>query len=92
MSQPAKYSKPGMRAKSRRPIRTRHQHNAQTKAMQMTRKQAVNEIMQLLNVDLASPQALALVDLFHIQAEELSEAGLTYERLKSLERRCLHFI
>jgi hypothetical protein len=35
------------------------------------------------------PDVLRLIGLFHIEPEELSEAGLPYESLKALEKYAL---
>jgi hypothetical protein len=35
------------------------------------------------------PDVLRLIELFHIEPEELSEAGLPYESLKALEKYAL---
>jgi hypothetical protein len=36
-------------------------------------------------------EALQLIALFHLDAEELAEAGVGYELLKALERRSAFF-
>jgi hypothetical protein len=54
----------------------------------MSRQQAIHRIRRLLQRSAASTQAEQLISLFNIQPEELSEAGVPFEVLKSLERRC----
>ncbi len=52
----------------------------------MTREEAVSSIFKIFNTK-NSPNynnALDLISLFGISAEELSEAGLSYENLKAL--------
>ncbi len=52
----------------------------------MTRDKAVNKILSLY--ESKSPnynKAIETISLFGITAEELSEAGLSYENLKALE-------
>lgn len=55
----------------------------------MSRQQAVNWIQTYLEWSDAHPEALRLIELFNIEPEELTEAGLSYESLKSLERHAL---
>lgn len=58
----------------------------------MTRETAVSEITKLLNNDTKKKnkykkdykEALCAISLFGISAEELSEAGISYEDLKAL--------
>lgn len=55
----------------------------------LSRQAAIGYIQkQVDSLDLDS-QALRLIELFNIDAEELAEAGLAYEQLKALERRFL---
>ncbi len=52
----------------------------------ITREEAISNIYKILNTK-TSPNystALDLISLFGISAEELSEAGLSYENLKAL--------
>lgn len=55
----------------------------------MSREQAVNWVQTYLELSDAHPEALRLIELFHIEPEELTEAGLSYESLKTLERHAL---
>ncbi len=53
----------------------------------MTRGEAINNIFRLFKKDSKADykDALDLISLFGISAEELSEAGMSYEYLKALE-------
>lgn len=55
----------------------------------LSRHQAISRIQDHLALSDLHPEALRLIELFHIVPEELTEAGLSYESLKSLERRAL---
>ncbi len=55
----------------------------------MSRNQAIAQVQDQLALSEVHPQALRLIELFHIEPEELSEAGLSYESLKALERHAL---
>lgn len=55
----------------------------------MSRNQALADIQTYLNLSDIHPYALRLIELFNIVPEELSEAGLSYESLKTLEQRAL---
>lgn len=54
----------------------------------MTREEAVNNIFKALNKKsnyLDYKKAMDTISLFGLSAEELSEAGVSYENLKALE-------
>lgn len=53
----------------------------------MTREAAINNIFELFKKDTDSDykDAIDLISLFGISAEELSEAGMSYEYLRALE-------
>ena len=53
----------------------------------ISRHQAISRIQEHLDAVGLHPEALRLIQLFNIDAEELSEAGLSYESLKALEQR-----
>jgi hypothetical protein len=53
--------------------------------LKMTRNEALNHVNDELNVDPSSMEAKKLITLFGLKAEELSEAGITYEILRSLD-------
>lgn len=57
--------------------------------MHLSREQAIAQVQDQLTLSDVHPQALRLIELFHIEPEELSEAGLPYESLKALERHAL---
>lgn len=50
----------------------------------MSRKQAVEEIIERINSSDFGPDTKDIIGLFGISAEELSEAGASYEDLKAL--------
>lgn len=55
-------------------------------SLYMTRESAVNEVFNLLcEKTLPKVKAQDLITLFGLSAEELSEAGVSYENLKALE-------
>ena len=39
--------------------------------------------------NIGDQSSLQLIDLFQLSAEELTEAGMTYETLKLLQKQCL---
>ena len=53
--------------------------------MQLTRQDAVKIVMEEIEKNPASANAKKLISLFGISAEELSESGMTYEVLRSLD-------
>lgn len=53
--------------------------------LRITRQEALNLASQELYTDPSSPAARKLITLFGLKAEELSEAGVTYEVLRSLD-------
>ncbi|WP_303672701.1 hypothetical protein [Vampirovibrio chlorellavorus] len=55
----------------------------------LSRNQAIAQVQDQLALSDVHPQALRLIELFNIEPEELSEAGLSYESLKALERHAL---
>ena len=60
----------------------------------MSRAEALRTIRHALRQDPVHPLAGALIDLFQVHAEELTELGLSYEGVKVLEQtypllRCL---
>lgn len=55
----------------------------------LSRYQAIAQIQDCLQLSDFHPEALRLINLFNIVPEELSEAGLSYESLKALERHAL---
>jgi len=59
--------------------------------LRIRRDQAIAQIRLLVNTAVDHPDALRLICLFQITAEELAEAGLAYETLKALEKRGLFF-
>lgn len=52
---------------------------------QLTRQEALMIVCQELNNNPSSIQAKKLITLFGLSAEELSETGVTYEILRSLD-------
>jgi len=50
-----------------------------------TRREAVKAVTQEIDKNPASMQARNLISLFGLTADELSESGLTYEALRSLD-------
>jgi hypothetical protein len=61
------------------------------RGQQLSREQAIHRVRDLLADTTLHPEALRLIDLFQIAAEELSEAGVSYEMLKALEQHALLF-
>jgi hypothetical protein len=55
----------------------------------ISRDGAIRQIRRCMTDSLPSPDVLRLIELFHIEPEELSEAGLPYESLKALEKYAL---
>jgi hypothetical protein len=55
----------------------------------MSRNQAIEQVQAQLKRSELHPEALRLIKLFNIIPEELTEAGLSYESLKTLERHAL---
>lgn len=55
----------------------------------LSRPAAIAKIQQCIDVAGIDIQVLRLIELFHIEPEELAEAGLSYEHLKALERKIL---
>lgn len=53
--------------------------------LQFTRNEAVRTVIKEIDRNPSSDYAKELISLFGITAEELSEAGLTYEVLRSLD-------
>ena len=53
--------------------------------MQISREDALNQVYKELDQDPSSITAKNLISLFGLSAEELSEAGVTYEILRSLD-------
>jgi Flp pilus assembly protein TadD len=50
----------------------------------MTREEALAEVSQALQLSTRNPKAIRLMTLFHLQGEELAEAGVRYETLRQL--------
>ena len=57
----------------------------------MTRPAAIAHVCRLLQLPTTRCEAVDLIELFHLQPEELTEAGATYEQLRALELQCLHY-
>jgi hypothetical protein len=55
----------------------------------MSRSQAIHRVREALEFSSQDTEAMRLIGLFSIDAEELSEAGISYEMLKVLERQAL---
>jgi len=55
----------------------------------LSRSDALFSILEAMDEAMLHPRALRLIQLFNIDPEELSEAGLSYEALKALERIAL---
>jgi hypothetical protein len=53
----------------------------------MTRSEALEQVARYLRRSPMHTSALRLIHLFHLDAEELAEAGVPYELLRMLERR-----
>ena len=53
--------------------------------MQLTRKDAINVVMEEFDKNSTSGLAKNLISLFGLTAEELSESGMSYEVLRSLD-------
>lgn len=53
----------------------------------LSRDEALRQIKTWLPKPRRLPQVAQLVQLFHVEAEELLEAGLSYEAVKALETR-----
>jgi hypothetical protein len=55
----------------------------------LSRRAAIERVQEQLGMDGFQQEALRLIELFNIDAEELAEAGLAYEQLKALDRQLL---
>ena len=55
----------------------------------LSRHDAIIRIREHMEEATLSPDALRLIQLFNIEPEELTEAGLSYESLKALESTAL---
>ncbi len=75
----AKRSKKQHQIRTTQPVSTRFER--------MTRHRAVREVCTLLKKNADDKNALALIDLFAIEGEELAECGLSYELLCTVETR-----
>ena len=53
--------------------------------MEFTRKQAVKTVIEEIDKNPTSIYAKELISLFGLTAEELSESGMSYEILRSLD-------
>ena len=53
--------------------------------LQLTREDAKQYVLQELNLNPSSIPAKKIISLFGLRAEELSEIGVTYEVLRSLD-------
>ena len=52
----------------------------------ISRRQALLKIKRYVLRSPKHPRAVELIQLFHVQAEELLEMGLSYERVRSLDK------
>ncbi|MEM0952212.1 MAG: hypothetical protein AAGI66_08745 [Cyanobacteria bacterium P01_H01_bin.74] len=52
----------------------------------LSRSQALEDIYTTLSQDSISPSVLRLIEIFHFSPEELSETGLSYEMIKTIEQ------
>lgn len=57
----------------------------------LSRAKAIVKSCRLLKQDSSDAEALHLIGLFQIEAEELSEAGLGFELIKALEKKAVFF-
>lgn len=69
------------KCKQRLKARARNEKNQ----LQITRQEALKFVYQLLAENPSSIEARNLISLFGLNVEELSEAGVTYEILRSLD-------
>lgn len=69
------------KCKQRLMARVKNQQNQ----LKITREEALNFVSEELCTDPTSTSAKKLITLFGLKAEELSEAGVTYEILRSLD-------
>ena len=53
--------------------------------LQLTREEAKRYVLKELNINPSSIAAKKIISLFGLRAEELSEIGVTYEILRSLD-------
>ncbi len=53
---------------------------------QMTREESLKTIAHYLDINPIHPLAHALIDLFQVHGEELTEAGVAYETVKAMEK------
>lgn len=53
--------------------------------LHLTRTEAVKSVMEEMGKNPASDAARKIISLFGLTAEELSESGMTYEVLRSLD-------
>lgn len=59
--------------------------------LHFTRQDALANVIEDLSVNPASISAKNMITLFGLSAEELSEAGLSYEVLRSLDYLIINF-
>lgn len=55
----------------------------------LRREKVLEKVCDQLACSTLHPESLRLIELFQIVPEELSEAGLSYELLKALEKQAL---
>lgn len=59
----------------------------------MSRQMAIKRVRQLLCTGNAiCSESLALITLFHMEMDELTEAGVPYEMVRALEKRYPHVL
>jgi hypothetical protein len=55
----------------------------------LSRRKALARVAGHVRENPTHPEALHLIELFNLDGEELAEAGVPYETLKVLEKKCL---
>ncbi|MBY0450586.1 MAG: hypothetical protein K2X01_08190 [Cyanobacteria bacterium] len=61
----------------------KHQHQQQA----LSREETLKAVVSALQLEIDDPEAHRFITLFQLEAEELSEAGLSFELLTALTRR-----
>jgi hypothetical protein len=77
--------------KKNQKIRVKSNHSPRffREGERISRDEALSRIRHHMASVTLHPEALRLIELFNIEPEELSEAGLPYESLKVLEKHAL---
>lgn len=75
------------KAQRQRKIRIKQAQPARFESI--SRRKALRQIIACIRQNPIHPHARHLIELFNIDAEELAEAGVSYEMLRVLEKHCM---